>query len=664
MVDSSPVVVDCPVGHFPCGNLTVCLPQVLHCNGIENCENGADEENCGDNSGWADFFDRTVGKPDLQDFPKDCFLQQYPESCECIETELECVEVNLKSVPLVSTNHIRLLLNRFLQDNCIRTVSSRAFAGLYELRTLILDENQIKMISQQVFTGLKSLFFLDFEGNHIKTLDYSALLMCNELTVLSLRKNEISVITENAFQPLKKLGELSLRKNEISVITENAFQPLKKLGELDLSSNRILELSHDIFKDLEVLQILNMSDNPLSHIHIDQFENLSQLQSLNMSDNPLSHIHIDQFENLSQLQSLNMSNNPLSHIHIDQFENLSQLQSLNMSDNPLSHIHIDQFENLSQLQSLVLEGIEILNIQTRMFKPMKNLSHIYFKKFQYCSYSPHVRKCKPNTDGISSFEDLLANIILRVSVWVIAFITCFGNVFVICMRSFVRAENNLHAMCIKVLCCADCLMGVYLFFVGVFDVKFRGEYNKHAHFWMESLQCRIIGSLAMLSSEVSVMLLTYLTLEKYLVIVFPFNNIRPGKWQTVIMLAAIWVFGFFIAVIPLLSENLFGNYYGRNGVCFPLHSDRLEKPAAKGYSTGIFLGLNLIAFLIIVFSYTSMFYSIYKTGLQTTEMRSRLHTDVAVANRFFFIVFSDALCWIPIFLVKVLSLLDVEIPGI
>ncbi|MGH0185107.1 UNVERIFIED_CONTAM: hypothetical protein FKN15_016520 [Acipenser sinensis] len=231
------------------------------------------------------------------------------------------------------------------------------------------------------------------------------------------------------------------------------------------------------------------------------------------------------------------------------------------------------------------------------------------------------------------------------------------------MRSFVRAENNLHAMCIKVLCCADCLMGVYLFFVGVFDVKFRGEYNKHAHFWMESLQCRIIGSLAMLSSEVSVMLLTYLTLEKYLVIVFPFNNIRPGKWQTVIMLAVIWVFGFFIAVIPLLSEDLFGNYYGRNGVCFPLHSDQLEKPAAKGYSTGIFLGLNLIAFLIIVFSYTSMFYSIYKTGLQTTEMRSRLHTDVAVANRFFFIVFSDALCWIPIFLVKVLSLLDVEIPG-
>lgn len=45
-------------------------------------------------------------------------------------------------------------------------------------------------------------------------------------------------------------------------------------------------------------------------------------------------------------------------------------------------------------------------------------------------------------------------------------------------------------------------MGVYLFFVGVFDVKFRGEYNRNALLWMESVECRTIGFLAMLSSEV------------------------------------------------------------------------------------------------------------------------------------------------------------------
>lgn len=38
----------CPLGYFPCGNLTVCLPQLMHCNGIDDCGNQADEENCGE----------------------------------------------------------------------------------------------------------------------------------------------------------------------------------------------------------------------------------------------------------------------------------------------------------------------------------------------------------------------------------------------------------------------------------------------------------------------------------------------------------------------------------------------------------------------------------------------------------------------------------------
>uniref|UniRef100_A0A8B9SAG2 G-protein coupled receptors family 1 profile domain-containing protein n=1 Tax=Apteryx owenii TaxID=8824 RepID=A0A8B9SAG2_APTOW len=198
--------------------------------------------------------------------------------------------------------------------------------------------------------------------------------------------------------------------------------------------------------------------------------------------------------------------------------------------------------------------------------------------------------CKPNTDGISSFENLLANIILRVFVWVIACVTCFGNLFVICMRSIIIAENSQHTMAIKSLCCADCLMGIYLFVIGAFDLKYSGEYNKHAQVWMASLQCQLVGSLAMLSSEVSVLLLTYVTLEKYFSIVFPFSHYRAGKKQTISVLVIIWLLGFSLSIVPLWCKDSFGNYYGRNGVCFPLQSDVSERPSARGYSTGIYLG--------------------------------------------------------------------------
>lgn len=150
--------------------------------------------------------------------------------------------------------------------------------------------------------------------------------------------------------------------------------------------------------------------------------------------------------------------------------------------------------------------------------------------------------------------------------------------------------GTFNTRCIHSSTGADCLMGVYLFSIGFFDIKYRGQYQKYALLWMESLPCRLMGLLAMLSTEVSVLLLTYLTLEKFLVIVFPFSNIRPRKRQTSAILIAIWIVGFLIAVIPFWNEDYFGNFYGKNGVCFPLYYDEAENIGSKGYSLGIFLG--------------------------------------------------------------------------
>ncbi|XP_076607439.1 relaxin receptor 2a isoform X3 [Chaetodon auriga] len=638
------VETGCPLGQFPCGNMSECLPQALQCNGHKDCPNGADEQRCGDNVGWADLFGQTIQNTHPVDhyFLNECLLQEYPESCDCIQTDVECVEVNLQDVPLLSPNVTWLSL----RSNEIQVLSDFVFSEYSALERLFLQNNSLLFISAHAFSGLNNLKRFLSE-NLISSLSPGVFKDLHQLEWLMLDHNPLNTLSQDAFIGLHSLMYLSMVDTSLQQLPHPSFcQHMPALDWLDLEGNQIQTLNYSILKSCSKLEVLS-----------------SVLFRLLM-DNRIRILPENTFQSMWKLAELNLSSNRIRELPQNTFRNLSKsLLKLNISHNPLLHIHPSHFNHLTHLQSLALEGIEIPDIQTKMFLPMKNLSHIYFKKFQYCSYAPHVRSCKPNTDGISSFEDLLANMVLRVSVWVMAFFTCFGNLLVIGMRSLIRAENNLHAACIKVLCCADCLMGVYLFFVGVFDVKFRGQYNRNALLWMESVECRTIGFLAMLSSEVSVLLLTYLTLEKFLVIVFPFSNLRPSKLQTGVVLASIWLLGFIIAAVPLMNEDVFGNYYGRNGVCFPLHSDRQEKPTAKGYSTGIFLGLNLLAFLVIVFSYSSMFYSIYKTGINATDLRSRLHRDVAVANRFFFIVFSDALCWIPIFLVKVLSLLEVEIPG-
>ncbi|XP_036046484.1 relaxin receptor 1 isoform X1 [Onychomys torridus] len=634
--------VSCPLGSFPCGNITRCLPQPLHCNGVDDCGNQADEDNCGDNNGWslqldkyfANYYKLTSMKP-FEAETSECLVGSVPMHCLCRDLELDCDEANLRAVPSVSANVTVMSLQR----NSIRTLPPNGFRKYHELQKLCLQNNKIRFVSVSAFRGLRSL------------------------TKLYLSHNRISFLKPGVFEDLHRLEWLIIEDNHLSRISPLTFYGLNSLILLVLMNNVLTRLpDKPLCQHMPRLHWLDFEGNHIHNLRNLTFISCNNLTVLVMRKNKINHLHEYAFTHLQKLDELDLGSNRIENLPPNIFKDLKELSQLNISYNPIQKIQVNQFDYLSKLKSLSLEGIEITNIQQRMFRPLVNLSHIYFKKFQYCGYAPHVRSCKPNTDGISSLENLLASIIQRVFVWVVSAVTCFGNIFVICMRPYIRSENKLHAMSIISLCCADCLMGVYLFVIGAFDLKFRGEYNKHAQPWMESVHCQLMGSLAILSTEVSVLLLTFLTLEKYICIVYPFRCLRPRKGRTITVLIFIWIIGFIVAFAPLGNKEFFKDYYGTNGVCFPLHSEDSGSTGAQIYSVVIFLGINLVAFIIIVFSYGSMFYSVHQSTVTATEIHKQVKREMVLAKRFFFIVFTDALCWIPIFILKFLSLLQVEIP--
>ncbi|XP_076995670.1 relaxin receptor 1 [Tamandua tetradactyla] len=659
----------CSLGYFPCGNITKCLPQFLHCNGVDDCGNQADEDDCGDNHGWSlqleKYFANFYKMTSLYHFEAETlecsfhfifitllFLASHcyhfllpplysvagsvPMQCLCQGLELACDEANLRAVPSVSSN----VTVMSLQWNLIRKLPPDGFKKYHDLQKLCLQNNKIRSVSMYAFRGLYSL------------------------TKLYLSYNRITFLKPGVFEDLHRLEWLIIEDNHLSRISPLTFYGLNSLILLVLMNNALTHLpDKPLCQHMPRLHWLDFEGNHIRNLRNLTFISCSNLTVLVMRKNKISHLNENIFAPLQKLDELDLGSNKIENLPPHVFQDLKELSQLNLSYNPIQKFQANQFSYLVKLKSLSLEGIEISNIQQKMFGPLRNLSHIYFKKFQYCGYAPHVRSCKPNTDGISSLENLLASIIQRVFVWVVSAITCFGNIFVICTRPYIRSENKLHAMSIISLCCADCLMGIYLFMIGAFDIKFRGEYNKHAQLWMESTHCQLLGSLAILSTEVSVLLLTFLTLEKYIYIVYPFTCLRPRKCRTITVLILIWIFGLLVALIPLSNKEFFKNYYGTNGVCFPLHSEDSESIGTQIYSVAIFLGINLAAFIIIVFSYGSMFYSIHQSTITATEIQNKVKKEMILAKRFFFIVFTDALCWIPIFILKLLSLLQVEIPG-
>ncbi|XP_074650288.1 relaxin receptor 1-like [Tubulanus polymorphus] len=287
------------------------------------------------------------------------------------------------------------------------------------------------------------------------------------------------------------------------------------------------------------------------------------------------------------------------------------------------------------------------------------LSVSYFDDFNLCVYALQVRVCDPKGDGLSSYENLLANIFLRVSVWIVAILACFGNLTVLLSRFFEKETNKMHSLFIKNLAFADMLMGVYLLIIAIYDVKYRSNYIVHEHEWRHSWQCHLCGVISTLSSEVSVLILSVITCDRYVCIMCPLNLYKRSRKLAYTIAFSIWFISLFLAVVPVFGIPYFGNiYYNRNGACLPLH---IHEPFGRGweYSAFVYIGINSIVVLFIFYAYAAMFYVIKKSNISLRS--SQVHQEASLARRFAFIVFSDTACWLPIILIKIVALAGVHV---
>ncbi|KAJ8941262.1 hypothetical protein NQ314_010460, partial [Rhamnusium bicolor] len=304
-----------------------------------------------------------------------------------------------------------------------------------------------------------------------------------------------------------------------------------------------------------------------------------------------------------------------------------------------------------------IEEVEIKNIETSMFSSLENLESISFKKYSYCLYVSSVSKCRPLADGISSNNQLLYKPIFRYTNWVICFATCAGNIMVLFGRYIFQDENRVLSLIIKNLAVSDFLMSIYLLLIGIQDMRYRNIYYTEAQDWISSWGCTITGMIAMVSSEVSVLLLMFMSVDRFLVIVVPYGRYSPLTMREAIFaLIFIWSLGFILAIFPAFSYLSTTRFYGVNGLCFPLH---IDDPYLIGweYSAVIFFGINATSLIIITFVYIGMFISIWRTRNATTLPAK----DYQFAIRFFFIVLTDVTCWLPIITIKAAAFLGAKI---
>ena len=185
----------------------------------------------------------------------------------------------------------------------------------------------------------------------------------------------------------------------------------------------------------------------------------------------------------------------------------------------------------------------------------------------------------------SSNTKMIANPGIKSAFWIMGILVMVGNSYVIIKRiAFLKTQQTLDGISFQHfivlnISMADFIMGIYLMTIASYDISFSGIYGEVDREWRSSFKCSVIGSLAVISSETSCLLMVVLTGFRLKNITQPVESVNASThpWKLCIILA--WLFSFFLGIAPMLPQT--SQYF--------LHSFSYSSPFQNGtwYSTNL-----------------------------------------------------------------------------
>ena len=276
----------------------------------------------------------------------------------------------------------------------------------------------------------------------------------------------------------------------------------------------------------------------------------------------------------------------------------------------------------------------------------------------------------------------MRNNLLRVSMWCLGVSALIGNVVVILWRLCGKEEGGkkTHSFFVVNLAISDFMMGAYMLTIAVADLHFGERYSRVANEWRSGAICKTAGVISVLSSEASVFFVTLISLDCFFGIVFPFSRIKLGNTTAKVLVALTWVSSLCLSIGPTFFVGADSKVYGLSDVCIGLplltkpttfvieesyignssDTGSILIPVGQGkepawiYSIVLFLGVNLLCFLVVFGAYLGMFISVKLAGGKVRRFSKR-NKDIKMAVKMGLIVGTDFACWMPVIVMGILS---------
>ncbi|KAL8617267.1 hypothetical protein ACOMHN_067704 [Nucella lapillus] len=417
------------------------------------------------------------------------------------------------------------------------------------------------------------------------------------------------------------------------------------------------------------LKYLDLSNNQLYNVNLTSLLGLENLRTLSLSNNPLTSLHtgLSSVSEHSTLTALDLSFTTLTVLETRAFVLFPGIKELNLTSTSIQTISPGVFQLTLHLTGLFMDGSPIEQFPSDIFRDLTSLRFISTQNYKLCCaeilpYNLDQSKCIAPQDEISSCEDLLQSWTYRGFLGLIACLSLIGNAACCCARLFARslASSSGFSVFVTNLTMADFLMGVYIAIIGVADEQFRGQYLHNDDAWKNSATCKLAGFLSLLSSEVSALIIWFITLDRFIVLRFPFSAMKFDRTSAAVACLFTWLAGFVLAVLPLLPVTSHWEFYSQTGICIPLPVTRRE---FKGriYSFSVLIVLNFIVFLFISAGQAFIYWSIQENAMKTDSTKAS--RDMTIARRLVTIAVTDFMCWFPIGVCGMLALAGIPIPG-
>ena len=420
--------------------------------------------------------------------------------------------------------------------------------------------------------------------------------------------------------------------------------------------------------DLPNLRSLDLADNRLSAVTSAHLSHFKHLQRLSLAGNPLVTVFGQGpgLPSLGSLRELDLSGVVMTTLNVDNLSVLVNLQSLNLSHSGVRQVSEAGFKPLTKLQTLDLLGCPLSEFPRNIFKGLSDLQSVHATTFKLCCPVTlpegfNLLNCHAPSDEISSCEALLRSNIYRGFLAGFAVMALVGNLASMVVRTIKSKIRLGFDVFVTNLCLSDFLMGLYLAVIGVADRVYLGSYLWEESTWRHSAACQVAGFLSLLSSEVSALIVCLITVDRFLVLRFPFSQLHFNPRSALVASLLVWVFGLLLALLPLLPATAHWQFYSQTGICIPLPVTRNDFPGHT-YTFGVIVVLNFVLFLLIALGQGVIYYTVKANSMKTADV-NRSSKDIAIARRLITIAMSDFLCWFPIGLLGLLASNGVAIPG-